>query len=193
MVRALTRKFTRSRRRSARLSFDPRGHDKAAPTHKDDTVKIEIRAGGILKKSPEREMIDHYTSRITPLMRGTGFCGFTETEIDLRRFHNRKEETERLLRDIPADTLLIIMDERGKTLTSRALATQMANWRDQGHKHMLCVFGGADGFEPSALPSHITRWALGPQTWPHKLARVMLCEQIYRGLSILANTPYHRD
>jgi 23S rRNA (pseudouridine1915-N3)-methyltransferase len=55
------------------------------------------------------------------------------------------------------------------------------------------VIGGADGFEPSALPNGAIRWRFGVQTWPHKLVRVMIAEQVYRALSILSGSPYHRD
>jgi 23S rRNA (pseudouridine1915-N3)-methyltransferase len=66
-------------------------------------------------------------------------------------------------------------------------------WREAGHNEIIFAIGGADGFEPSALPAQHVKWRFGQQVWPHKLLRVMLAEQIYRALSILAKTPYHRD
>lgn len=85
------------------------------------------------------------------------------------------------------------MDERGKALTSRQIAQQLAHWRDNGISEAHFVIGGADGFEPANIPARAVRWSFGTQVWPHKLVRVMLCEQLYRALSILAGTPYHRD
>jgi 23S rRNA (pseudouridine1915-N3)-methyltransferase len=55
------------------------------------------------------------------------------------------------------------------------------------------VIGGADGLDPALVGEAQGTLAFGPQTWPHALARVMLCEQIYRAVSILGGSPYHRD
>ena len=55
------------------------------------------------------------------------------------------------------------------------------------------LIGGADGLDPTLVASAQGTLAFGPQTWPHALARSMLCEQIYRAVSILAGSPYHRD
>ena len=156
-------------------------------------MKIILRAGGIIRSGPEREMIDDYMRRAQGLARGTGFIGIEEQQIDLRSAKSRENETATLLKDIPVGSKLIIFDERGKTPTSRQISQNFANWRDEGISQLVLTIGGADGFEPSAIPSGTTRWAFGPQTWPHKMVRLMAAEQIYRALSILARTPYHRD
>jgi len=156
-------------------------------------VKIILRAGGVIRSGPEREMIDAYLQRAQGLARGTGFLSVEEQQVDLRSAKSRTDETKVLLGNVPADAKVIIFDERGKTPTSRQISKQFANWRDDGISQLVLVIGGADGFEPSAIASGTERWAFGPQTWPHKIVRIMAAEQIYRGLSILARTPYHRD
>jgi len=156
-------------------------------------VKIILRAGGVIRSGPEREMIDDYLQRAQGLARGTGFLSVEEQQVDLRSAKSRATETQMLLGDMPAGAKLVIFDERGKTPTSRQISTQFANWRDDSIGQLVLVIGGADGFEPSSIPAGTTRWAFGPQTWPHKMARIMAAEQIYRALSILARTPYHRD
>ena len=156
-------------------------------------MKIILRAGGIIRSGPEREMIDDYLQRAQGLARGTGFLSVEEQQVDLRSAKTRAVETQTLLGEIPAGAKLVIFDERGKTPTSRQISSQFANWRDDGISHLVLTIGGADGFEPSAIPAGTTRWAFGPQTWPHKMVRMMAAEQIYRALSILARTPYHRD
>jgi len=156
-------------------------------------VKIILRAGGVIRSGPEREMIDDYLQRAQGLARGTGFLSVEEQQVDLRSAKSRATETQMLLGDMPAGAKLVIFDERGKTPTSRQISTQFANWRDDSIGQLVLVIGGADGFEPSSIPAGTTRWAFGPQTWPHKMARMMAAEQIYRALSILARTPYHRD
>lgn len=156
-------------------------------------MKITLRAGGVIRSGPEREMIDDYLQRAQGLARATGFLSVEEQQVDLRSAKSRQAETQTLLGDMPAGAKLVIFDERGKTPSSRQISKHIANWRDDGISQLVLVIGGADGFEPSAIPPGTTRWAFGPQTWPHKMVRLMASEQIYRALSILARTPYHRD
>lgn len=156
-------------------------------------MKITLRAGGIIRSGPERDLIDDYLKRAKGLARGTGFSNVTEEQIDLRSAKTRSAETQTLLHKLPAGTKLCILDERGKTPTSREISAHFARWRDDGTAQLFIVIGGADGFEPQDIPAGTIRWAFGPQTWPHKMVRVMAAEQIYRALAILARTPYHRD
>lgn len=156
-------------------------------------MKISVRAGGHIKSGPERDLIDDYLKRSKALARPLGFTDISEHAIDLRKAKSRSEETDILLANIAPTDVVIILDERGKEFTSRQMAKKIANWRDDGQKQVFFIIGGADGFEPAALPPGTVKWRLGAQTWPHKLVRVMITEQIYRALSILAKTPYHRD
>lgn len=159
-------------------------------------MRIVLRAGGILRQGPERELTSDYIQRAQGLARATGFLGVEEDGVDLRGCSNRTQETQKLLAGVPDDAHLIILDERGKTPTSRVISKSLAGWRDDGRTATYWMIGGADGFDPHVLKKRsgtITRWAFGTQTWPHKLVRVMASEQIYRALSILAGSPYHRD
>lgn len=156
-------------------------------------MKITLRAGGIIRSGPERDLIDDYMRRADGLTKACGFHSVSEQQVDLRRAKTREAETQALLGSAAPAARLIILDERGKQLTSRQIARSFDDMRTSGTPEAMIVIGGADGFEPASIPPGTTRWALGPQTWPHKMVRVMIAEQIYRGLSILAGTPYHRD
>lgn len=156
-------------------------------------TKIIIRAGGAMRNGPEREMVDDYINRAHLLARQTGFLSVEEQSVDVRNCKSRAEETQKIFEPIPNTALCIALDERGKPLTSRNIAKQFERASEDGLIEVYLVIGAADGFEPSAIPHHVRKWALGPQTWPHKLVRVMIAEQTYRALSILAGTPYHRD
>jgi 23S rRNA (pseudouridine1915-N3)-methyltransferase len=120
-----------------------------------------------------------------------------EQAVELKGQHDRAAETAKLLSAVTASDELILLDERGKSPTSREIARHFSRLRDDGIPTSYLVIGGADGFEPSVVkdirPGRITKWSFGAQTWPHKMVRVMAAEQIYRALSILALTPYHRD
>jgi 23S rRNA (pseudouridine1915-N3)-methyltransferase len=85
------------------------------------------------------------------------------------------------------------LDETGKQLNSRQWADKIGHWRDDGHSEMMCVLGAADGLNEALRARADFCLSLGQMTWPHMLARVLLSEQIYRGISILSGHPYHRD
>lgn len=156
-------------------------------------MKLIIRAAGLIKSGPERDMLDDYLRRARGLSRNFGITTIDESAIDLRGAKSRSDETQSILSIAGPNSVVVIMDERGKSLTSRQIAAQIMRWREAGHSEVIFAIGGADGFEPSALPAAHVNWRFGQQVWPHKLLRVMLAEQIYRALSILAKTPYHRD
>ncbi|NNJ65820.1 MAG: 23S rRNA (pseudouridine(1915)-N(3))-methyltransferase RlmH, partial [Xanthomonadales bacterium] len=88
---------------------------------------------------------------------------------------------------------LIVLDERGRSLTSPQFAAQLADWRDQGRAEACIVIGGADGIAPDLRAKADFQLSFGKMVWPHMLVRVMLTEQLYRAASILAGTPYHRE
>lgn len=156
-------------------------------------MRLTLRGAGIIRKGPERAIIDDYLTRAQGLAKACGFLSVSEQQIDLRSAKTRSAETQALLGGISTTQKLVILDERGKAHSSRAIATTLAGWRDDGVAEAVFVIGGADGFEPADIPPNAVRWAFGPQVWPHKLVRIMLAEQLYRALSILAGTPYHRD
>ena len=77
-------------------------------------------------------------------------------------------------------------------MSSPDFANQLGIWRDQGRQDVAFVIGGADGIDPSLRAQADASLSFGKMVWPHMLARVMLCEQLYRAASILAGAPYHR-
>ncbi|HEY5084180.1 MAG TPA: 23S rRNA (pseudouridine(1915)-N(3))-methyltransferase RlmH, partial [Rhizomicrobium sp.] len=87
---------------------------------------------------------------------------------------------------------VVLLDAKGKGMTSEDFSEMLGSLRDVGTKDIAFVIGGPDGLK--ALPGQKAgrSLAFGPQTWPHLLARVLLLEQIYRAMTILAGHPYHR-
>ena len=155
-------------------------------------MRLILRAAGAMRAGPERELVDDYLGRADKLARGNGVLSVTEEAVDVSRASGREEETEKVL-DVPPGATLFVLDERGKAMSSRELADTLARLRDDGVSAAVFAIGAADGFAPSAIPAGARRISFGRQTWPHKLVRVMLAEQLYRALSILAGSPYHRD
>ena len=91
------------------------------------------------------------------------------------------------------DAHVIACDEHGTQRTSRDFATHIAKLRDDGVRRLVLVIGGADGLDPRLIAAANGTLAFGPQTWPHALVRAMLAEQVYRAVTILSGSPYHRD
>ena len=87
----------------------------------------------------------------------------------------------------------IACDEHGTARTSRDFAGHIARLRDDGVRKLVLAVGGADGLDPKIVAAANATLAFGPQTWPHALVRAMLAEQVYRAVTILSGSPYHRD
>ncbi len=86
---------------------------------------------------------------------------------------------------------VILLDSRGRQLSSEELATTLGTHRDQGTQRLVLAIGPADGWSEETRTRANLLLSLGRITLPHQLARVVLAEQVYRGLTILAGHPYH--
>ncbi len=93
---------------------------------------------------------------------------------------------------VPADAFAVGLDKGGLALSSLAFATRLEEWL-AGGRLVVFLVGGAEGLHPSIHARSDALLSFGPQTWPHRLARVMLMEQLWRARSIRAGHPYHRE
>jgi len=155
-------------------------------------MKITIAAVGRMKLGPERVLLDDYLGRAGQAGRGLALGPFTVSEIDERKARGRAAQSARLIEAIPAGATAIVLDERGKTLSSPEFAHLLAELRDQGTGEVVFLIGGPDGHDKALRARAGRLLSFGPMVWPHMLARVMLAEQLYRAVSILAGSPYHR-
>jgi 23S rRNA (pseudouridine1915-N3)-methyltransferase len=156
-------------------------------------VRLEIRAIGRMKAGPERDLVDDYLTRATASGRSLGLGPASEREIDPRNLKDKAAETAALTSDLEPGALVVALDETGKALSSKDLASLIARARDDGARQGVFLIGGADGHARDALPVGAHLVSFGKATWPHKLVRAMLAEQLYRAVSILAGSPYHRE
>jgi 23S rRNA (pseudouridine1915-N3)-methyltransferase len=154
-------------------------------------LKITFLVVGRLGRSPEAGLVRDYIERATASGRSLGLGPVEVIEVEGKK-PGKVAEAEILLPHLN-QTYAVACDEHGATPTSRAFASRIAQLRDQGERRLTLVIGGADGLDPSVLGAARETLAFGPLTWPHALARVMLAEQVYRAVTILAGSPYHRD
>jgi 23S rRNA (pseudouridine1915-N3)-methyltransferase len=160
-------------------------------------MKLFVAAVGRLKRGPERDLAERYRERAATAGRSLGIRGLKIMEIEegrARRGPDRtSEEAASLAKFLPENAAIVVLDERGKSLSSVELAGLIGRWRDHGKQAAVFVIGGADGIAESLVSQADLRLAFGAATWPHQLVRIMLLEQLYRAVTILAGHPYHRE
>ncbi|MCW2351173.1 MULTISPECIES: 23S rRNA (pseudouridine(1915)-N(3))-methyltransferase RlmH [unclassified Sphingobium] len=138
---------------------------------------LHIVARGRIGRSPEADLVERYLKRVT--------LPAKVTELP--------DRGGKAPPPLPAQSVMVMLDETGKQLTSMAFAEQIGRWRDDGVRECRFMIGAADGFETADRASADLLIAFGAMTWPHMMARAMLAEQLWRATSILANHPYHRE
>ena len=145
-------------------------------------------AVGRLGRAAEGELTRDYAERAAAAGRSLALGPVDVVEVEPRK-PGRESEAQALLAALPAGAHLFACDERGHAWRSRDFAARLAVLRDRGVRHTLFLIGGADGLTDELREQADELLAFGPQTWPHALVRVMLAEQIYRGITILAGSP----
>jgi 23S rRNA (pseudouridine1915-N3)-methyltransferase len=139
-------------------------------------VLLHIVARGKIGRSSEADLVDRYVKRIAWPIRITELA-----------------ERGGNVPALSANSITIVLDERGQALSSIELARKLEAWRDDGKREARFLIGAADGHGEAQRRDADLLLSFGPATWPHLLARAMLAEQLFRALSILANHPYHRE
>lgn len=137
---------------------------------------LHVIARGKIGRSPEAELVERYVRRIawpTRLTELPDSGGNLPAAVS------------------PARTVLL--DERGRLLSSEEFAALLGRWRDDGVREMRFLIGAADGHGDAARAQADLLLGFGAMTWPHLMVRAMLAEQLWRATSILAGHPYHRS
>ena len=155
-------------------------------------MRVRICAVGRMRQGPERLLTTDYLERFERSGRALSLGPATIIEVEDKKGGGMQAEAALLERAIPSGSLICILDERGKTLSSPDFATMLASWRDQGRQEIAFVIGGADGIDQTLRTKADAAISFGAMVWPHMLVRAMLAEQLYRAASILAGAPYHR-
>ena len=159
-------------------------------------MRVVVLAVGKLKAAPEQELAEEYLLRAAKLGRKLGIASVDFIEVPESRAATaplrRSEEAIALLARASPKALMISLDERGMELTSTAFAAELRRFIDRGAAELAFLIGGPDGHADEIKNHAALQLSLGKMTWPHRLVRPMLAEQIYRSVTILLNHPYHR-
>ena len=152
-------------------------------------MNLTILAIGKMKKnSPEQSLIDFY-------VRNT-LWSVKIIELDEKRSLAgdalKESESNLLLKHVPPKSKIVVLDERGKNISSPEFSEQLVRWQDTGFQDVVFLIGGADGHAPFLRQKADLLLSFGKMTLPHMLMRVVLCEQLYRAYTISIGHPYHK-
>jgi 23S rRNA (pseudouridine1915-N3)-methyltransferase len=149
---------------------------------------------GKIKNSYLSEGVRDYSKRIQ------NYIPLDMVEIpDLKNTRNlppekvKEGEGKLIIQQLSEGDFVVLLDERGRELTSRELADFMQARMLSSLKKVVFVVGGAWGFSNEVYERADFRLSLSKMTFPHQLVRLIFLEQLYRSLSILKGEPYHND
>ena len=141
-------------------------------------MKLTVLAVGKLRESWVRDGCSEYEKRVRARL-----------PLDVVEVKAASELTRRL----PPRAEVWALDERGRELSSTELAEELRTRMSSGASGIALLIGGADGLPAEMVAGARMRWSLGRLTLPHRLARLVVLEQLYRALSIVRGEPYHRE
>lgn len=160
-------------------------------------MRIQLFAVGRMKSGPERELAARYFDRFTKVAPPLGLelGGIIEvTESRARDAEQRKrEEAAKLAESLSMGSVLLLLDERGKNLSSPDFASLITKYRDSGTRAMTVAIGGADGHAEELRQKAQAVISFGAMTYPHQIMRILIAEQLYRAATIISGHPYHRE
>ncbi len=141
-------------------------------------MKLTLLVVGKLKSAALAELCDDYRRRISR------FVSIDEIEV---------KDDKALERAVPRNATLVALQVHGKTINSSQLSERLVGWGSRDNGHVCFVIGGAEGIPEAVASKADFELSLSRLTLPHRLARLLLLEQLYRGLSIWRGEPYARE
>ena len=154
-------------------------------------MKIKLLLVGKTTVSAIRLLEDDYKKRINR------YTGFELVVIDNAAIRTGTEhaiaqrEGDLILKKLAPTDHLVLLDERGKMLTSVELSEELNHWMNSSKKTIVLLIGGAYGFSDAVKKRANSSISLSKMTFSHQIVRAILLEQVYRAFTILNNEPYH--
>lgn len=155
-------------------------------------MKIILLLCGKTQAGPIAELCEDYFQRLQH------YWSFESQVLpDLKRTKNlsseqvKGREAEQILKSLDPADHLILLDEKGRSYSSEALAQQMERWFHQSPRRLVFAVGGPYGFDPAVYARAQGKISLSAMTFSHQLIRVLFAEQLYRAASIIKGDPYH--
>ncbi len=152
-------------------------------------MKVRLLLVGRTERGHVSEGLEHYLERVRRSA-GVEVVVLPEAGTGGAAQQARLEEP-RILGALQPGERVVLLDERGRTLTSPQFAGQLGAWRDQGVRQVVFIIGGAYGVTDAVRERADLMLSLSAMTFPHQLVRLLFAEQLYRAFSILGGRPYH--
>lgn len=159
-------------------------------------MQIVLICVGKLKEKYWREALAEYTKRLS------GYATFSVVEVPDEAAPDNlspsqqetlvKLEAERIQKHLRDRDGVVALDISGKQLSSEAWSAKFSELEQLAFGRIVFVVGGSYGLSQDILRRAVFRWSFGPITLPHQLARIVLAEQLYRGMRIARREPYHK-
>ena len=159
-------------------------------------MQVRIIAVGKIKERFLTEGIAEYEKRLTPYLK----LAIVEVADEKRGVHSsagheqliKDREGERILAAIPDGAYVVVLDVRGKELSSEALAARLHDWQLAGTPIIAMIIGGDLGLSDAVLSRADIRLSISPMTFTHQMVRLIFLEQLYRACRIRSGEPYHK-
>jgi 23S rRNA (pseudouridine1915-N3)-methyltransferase len=159
-------------------------------------MQVRIIAVGKIKERFLTEGIAEYEKRLTPYLK----LSIVEVADEKRGVHSsagheqliKDREGDRILAAIPDGAYVVVLDVRGKELSSEALAARLHDWQLAGTNVIAIIIGGDLGLSDAVLSRADLRLSISPMTFTHQMVRLILLEQVYRACRINSGEPYHK-
>ena len=159
-------------------------------------LNVMIICVGKLKEKFWTDACNEYAKRLK------GFCSFSIIEVDEEKLPDTPspaqiqnkipKEGQRIIAKIPKNAKIISMCIEGKQKSSEKFAKEISDLALNGASTLAFIIGGSWGLSQNVKNLSVMRLSMSEMTFPHQLARVMLCEQIYRAFQITSNGKYHK-
>ncbi len=157
-------------------------------------MKIKLLLIGKTDDTCLQKLMGVYEKRIM------NFTGFDKINVqalkntkNLSVKQHKEKEGSLILDKLTSSDYVVLLDERGKEMTSQQFAGFLQKQMNTGLKNLVFVIGGPYGFSERVYQRANFKIALSQMTFSHQLVRLIFLEQLYRGLAILNNHPYHND
>lgn len=157
-------------------------------------MKLIFRVIGKPHEPFVKDGVDMFTKRVTnyfpaewqviPMPKNAGSLSGTEL---------KKKEGELILHNLTKEDYVVLLEERGKQVTSEGFAQFIQQRANESTKNLVFVIGGAYGVSEEVMKRANYKWSLSLLVFPHQLVRLILAEQVYRACSIIKNEKYHHQ
>lgn len=147
-------------------------------------LHVTLLACGKLKEKYLRDAVSEYEKRLAAYIK--------LTVKELADGPDKKAEAARIEQNIPEDAYFVTLEIEGKTLSSGEFAESLDRLMTEGVSHICFCIGGSDGLDDSVKSKADMHLSFSRMTFPHQLMRVIFLEQLYRGIKIIKNEPYHK-